>query len=276
MKQTEFAWKTRDGAAIHAVEWRPEAAVKGVIAFVHGIGEHTQRYVHVAEAYTKGDFAMVAFDLPGHGRSEGKRGHASYALIMEQIDRLLEEARSRFPGVPVFLYGHSLGGSLILNYLLERKPKLAGAIATSPALATGAPVPAAKIAVAKIMSRLAPSFTLSNGLDQSGISRDAEVVRKYREDPLVHDQVSARLGLDLLEAGPRIIAHAGEIQIPLLLAQGSADRLVNAATNEAFAAAAGKNVTWKSFDGWYHELHNEPQKEEFFRFVLAWLSEKAP
>jgi alpha-beta hydrolase superfamily lysophospholipase len=276
VRQSEFRWKTLDGRAIHAVEWRPEGGAKGVVALVHGIGEHSGRYLHMAEAYCQAGYGMLAFDLPGHGRSEGKRGHASYALIMDQIDRLLDEARSRFPGAPVFLYGHSMGGAVSLVHILDRRPTLAGAVVTSPPLATATPVPAAKQLVARIMAKLAPSFTLPSELDVMAISRDPEVVKRYKEDPLVHDRVSARLGLDILEAGPKIQKRARELELPLLLLQGSADRIVDAGVNRAFAEAAGERITWKGYEGWFHELHNEPEKAEVFSYVQGWLAKRIP
>ncbi|MEI6876684.1 MAG: lysophospholipase [Spirochaetota bacterium] len=272
MKQTDFSWKTLKGASIHAVEWRPEASAKAVVALVHGVGEHSQRYEHMAEAFSKEGVAMVAFDLPGHGRSEGKRGHSSYVLVMVEIDRLIEEARARFPGAKVFLYGHSLGGAICLNYLIERRPSLAGALIGSPGLSPATPVPGLKMLLARIMAKIAPSFTLANDLDAEGLSRDAAIVKKYRDDPLMHDMISARLGLDLIESGQRIIMRAAEISLPLLLLQGSADRFVDPGATERFAAASGKNVTFQRFEGAYHELHNEPDKQVLFRMELDWMA----
>jgi alpha-beta hydrolase superfamily lysophospholipase len=272
MERKDFAWRTGDGLDIQASEWKPDGAAKAVVALVHGLGEHCQRYDHMARAFGAAGVGVVAFDLPGHGRSGGPRGHSSYAVVTEQIDHLLDEAKARFPGLPVFLYGHSLGGSLALNYLVVRKPPIKGAIVTSPGLATAKPLPALKLLLAKLMAGIAPSFTLPNDLELAGLSRDPEVVRLYQADPLVHDRVSARLGLDLIEAGPRLIERAKEITLPLLLLQGSADRLVSPEATDRFAKAAGSNVEYRSYEGGYHELHNEPEKEALFASVLAWMA----
>lgn len=273
MKKTEFSWKGEGGLDIAAAEWRPDAP-RGVIALVHGIGEHYGRYEHMIAWYGAKGLATVAFDLPGHGRSKGKRGHSSYAAIAAEIDRLVEEARKRFPGLPVILYGHSLGGALSLNWLLLRKPTLAGAVIGSPGLVPATPVPAAKMALARFMAKVAPSFTLPNDLELSGLARDPAVAERYKADPLVHNLISARLGLDLIERGQAIIADARTITLPLLLLQGSADRLVDPKATERFAAAAGPNVEFKRYEGWYHELHNEPEKEELFKSVLAWIDRR--
>jgi len=274
MKQTEFTLKTREGSGFHAVEWRPDGPAKAVITLIHGLGEHCQRYAHVADFFTKSGFALVSSDLPGHGKTKGTRGHGSFPLIRDQIDRLLAEAAARFPGLPRFIYGHSLGGLLVLDYLIERKPDLKAAIVTSPPIAPAVPVPASKLALARIMAKLAPSFTLPNGLEQAALSRDPAVIEKYRTDPLVHDRISARLGLDLLEGGPRVQARIREIELPLLLLQGTGDRISSPLATAGLASAAGKNVSYRPFEGSYHELHNEPEKEALFRLELEWLTGK--
>jgi alpha-beta hydrolase superfamily lysophospholipase len=270
MKQTEASWSSK-GSKVHAVAWCPDTKTKAAVALVHGLGEHCQRYEALAEAFAAAGVAIVAFDLPGHGLSGGPRGHSSFAAIRVEIDRLLEEGRSRFPGLPLFLFGHSLGGLLVLDYLLERRPIVTGAIVSSPGLSPALPVSAAKLRLARIMAKVMPSFTLSNGLDIDGICRDAEVVREYRADPLVHGRISARLGIDLLEAGPKAIARAREIVTPLLLLQGGADRDVDPEATRRFAAAAGSNVTFRFFPEAYHELHNDPGKEEVLALEIGWI-----
>ncbi len=271
MKTSEFSWKGEDGLSIVAVEWRPETVPKAVIALVHGVGEHYRRYEGMAAWYAERGLATIAFDLPGHGKSGGKRGHSSYAAIGKEIDRLVAEARSRFPGLPVVLYGHSLGGALSLNWLLERGDAVAMAVIGSPGLVPATPVPAAKMFLARVMARIAPSFTMANDLDASGLARDPEIEKAYLADPLMHNMISARLGLDLIERGQTIIAKARDIGLPLLLLQGTADRLVDPSATARFAEAAGANVEFRRFEGWYHELHNEPEREELYRFVYGWI-----
>jgi len=276
MTTSEFSWKGEGGLEIAAVEWKPEARARAAIALVHGLGEHFRRYAGMAAWYAERGLGTVAFDLPGHGMSGGKRGHTSYATVAKEIDKLLGETRSRFPSLPIFLYGHSLGGALSLNWLLERQPDIAGAVIGSPGLVPATPVPPAKLALARFMAKVAPSFTLGNDLDASGLARDPEVQKAYLADPLMHDKISARLGLDLIERGQTIIGNARKIHLPLLLLQGTADRLVDPAATARFAAAAGPNVEFRRFEGWFHELHNEPEKEELYRFVLGWIEGRLP
>lgn len=270
MKNTEFSWQSKDGLQFFAQEWRPDGDVRAAVALIHGLGEHSGRYQHVAQYFTDHGLGVVALDHRGHGRTGGKRGHGSYDTILDDIDHLLEETSQRFPGLPVFLYGHSLGGALVLYYTLKRRPQLKGVIATSPGLVP-ANASGGQITLAKIMSVIAPGFQIANGLDVTGLSRDPEVAKAYTADPLVHNKISARLGLDLLQTGQWIIQHAAEFPLPLLLMQGSADRLVNPIGARQFAAGLKNNLTFKLYDGWYHELHNEVEKEVVLGDMVTWI-----
>ena len=274
MNVSEYSWKTRDGLKIFGCLWKPESEIKGAISLVHGLGEHSGRYQHVANALTNAGYAVVGFDLRGHGKSEGKRGHSpSYECLMDDIDQNLSLTAEYFPKVPVFLYGHSLGGNLVIYHTLTRKADLKGVIATSPGLATAEPLPALTLLLAKIMYSLAPAFQTKNGLDLSGLSHDQSVIDRYVQDPLVHPLISARLALDMFSAGKYSLDHASELSKPMLLLQGTADRLVNPKTTAEFAAKANPAmITYKEFPGLYHELHNEPQNAEIFEIMINWLN----
>lgn len=273
MQHSEYFWTTRDNVKIYGQEWKPEGTQKAAIALVHGLGEHSGRYEHVAEAFTTAGYSLTAFDLRGHGKSEGVRGHAaSYAVLMEDITHNIDLAKEHFPGLPVFLYGHSLGGNLSLYYCLTQKPQLKGAIVTSPGLATATPVPPVKLALGKMLYNLMPSMQMDNGLLRSGLSRDPEVEKKYSTDPLVHPKISARLAMDLINAGKFIVDHAAEFPIPLLLMQGTGDYIVNPPMTKTFANAVPlSKITYKEWDGMFHELHNEPEKAKVIKTMTDWL-----
>jgi alpha-beta hydrolase superfamily lysophospholipase len=276
MSQTEFSWLNKQGRKTFAREWAPQNPPRGVVGLVHGLGEHIGRYQYVADRLNQAGYALFGIDLPGHGRSEGARGHFSFVEGMEEIDLLLQEARKRYPGSPLFLYGHSMGGALTLYYVLNRKPDLRGVVVTSPGLATGAPVPSSKIRLAKIMARLFPSFTMENGLDLNNLSRDPDVIQAYKDDPLVHPRISARLGLDLLTLGEWMLAQAPSFKPPLLLVQGAKDHIVSPKATAAFAAAVpADKITYKVWDGFYHETHNEPEKEQVVAYMIDWLNQRA-
>lgn len=276
MEQFDYRLETRDGQQLFGRVWQPESQPVGVVNLVHGLGEHSGRYHHLAGALVGAGFALVSFDLRGHGCSGGPRGHApSHELVFEDIDSLLRESARRYPGVPSFLYGHSLGGNLVLNYGLRRQPGLAGVIATSPWLRLAFAPPAWKVMIGRLMDRLVPRFTLPSGIDPVDLSHDPAVVSAYVNDPLVHDRLSARLGVGALENGQWALEHAGEFSLPLLLLHGGADRCTSADASREFARKAGSRCTLKIFDGLYHELHNEYEREEVISLIINWLERRA-
>jgi alpha-beta hydrolase superfamily lysophospholipase len=277
MQHIEFTQQASDGIQFYFQSWMPETPPKAVICLVHGLGEHSGRYAHVAAALNDAGYALFGFDLRGHGKSGGPRGHTpSYEILMDDIDRLLDEAAARYPGLPRFLYGHSLGGNLVLNYALRRKAGLAGVVATSPAIRTATPPPGSQIALAKIMNRIRPGMQMANGLALDGLARDPEVIRAYTNDPLVHNKISVRLALEMLQAGEWALAHAAEFPLPLLLAHGSADKLTSAPASAEFAKKVPGDYTFKLWDGFYHETHNEPEKAEVLSFMIDWLQRHMP
>jgi alpha-beta hydrolase superfamily lysophospholipase len=244
-----------------------------VVCLVHGLGEHSGRYGHVSETLGKAGYVILAFDQRGHGKTPGRRGHSpSYGALMDDIGRLLEEAARKYPHQPCILYGHSMGGNFIINFALRRKPRLAGVMATAPALKAAFNPPALKVAVGKFMSKVWPGFTMPNGLDLQGLSRDPEVIRLYTSDPLVHDRLSARLGMDILNTGRWALDHAADFPLPLLLMHGSADRLTSVQASREFALKAGESCTLKIWEGFYHEVHNEPEKDEVLTFLITWMN----
>lgn len=273
MKHFETRWTSRDGLEIFAQGWEPEAReVKAVICLVHGLGEHSSRYAHVAEAFGKNGYAMLGFDLRGHGRSAGPRGHfPSAESVMRDIDQLFEEARKRYPGLPLILYGHSLGGILVLHYALQRKPDVKGVIATSPGLRTALENQPAKVMAAKILGSVLPSVSVPSGLDSNAISRNKQIVDIYNNDPLNHDKVSLGFGKVMLGVTKWTLEHAGEFPLPLLLMHGKADEIAFPAGSVEFAAALKDKVTLFLWDDAFHELHHEPEQAEVFKTMLIWM-----
>lgn len=276
MQHSEYSFTTSDGLKLFGQEWRPDGKQKAAIALVHGLGEHSSRYEHVANMLTDSGYSLTAFDLRGHGKSEGTRGHSpSYSALMDDIAKNIALAQEHFPGLPVFLYGHSLGGNLSLYYSITKKPLIKGVIVTSPGLGTAAPVPPVKLALGNLLYNILPSTQMDNGLDRSGLSRDPEVERIYSSDPLVHPKISARLALDLINNGKFLIDNAADFPLHLLLMQGSGDYIVNPRLTKAFASAAPlAKITFKEWEGFYHELHNEPEKQQVIQFMTNWMEQE--
>lgn len=244
---------------------------RAVIVLVHGLGEHAGRYAGWASRFNEKGVTFLAFDLPGHGRTPGRWGVVpSPEKVYDTIDEILREVSGSFPGVPVFLYGHSLGGGIVLNYLIRRKPSVTGAIVTSPWVILSETPPAFKVFLAKMAGTLMPGMTQASGLKTEYLSRDPEVVNAYRHDPLVHGQISAGLYLWMSGAAEETLARAGEIAVPLLLAHGRND-MITSPSGSVQVAGSAPRATLKLWDGGYHELHNDPLKEEHFEFITEWM-----
>jgi alpha-beta hydrolase superfamily lysophospholipase len=248
-----------------------EATPKAVILLVHGFGEHSGRYSDWATKFNEQGISLRAFDLPGHGLSGGRRGvMPPFDVIFDSIDIILKDIAAELPGIPQLIYGHSLGGGIVLDYLIRRKPSLTGAIATSPWINLAFEPPKAKQLLASVASRIMPGMTQSSGLKTEYLSRDPAVVEAYRTDPLVHGIISAGIFGSITSAAKEILSRASEITLPLLLVHGRNDMITSAAATMEVAAAA-PGATLKLWDGGYHELHNDLLREEHFEFIIEWI-----
>ena len=272
MKTIEWGWKSADGLEMFAQSWEPEEEPKAVVCLVHGLGEHSSRYAHAGRAFTDAGFALTGFDLRGHGKSGGPRGHTpSYDALMDDIDTFIDLAAGRYPGMLCFLYGHSLGGNQVINFALRRSAELVGVIATGPWLKLAFQPAGSKVMLGKIMNNILPGFSQASGLETLALSHDPEVVKAYENDPLVHDKISARLFVNVFESGLWALDHAAEIPLPLLLMHGGADTITSPEASRQFAASAGDKVTLHIWEGLYHEIHNEPEQEDVFKLTVNWM-----
>lgn len=274
MVNKEWTWKSQDGLEMFSRSWAPEGAPKAVVCIVHGLGEHSGRHGHIGEAFAEAGFALVAFDLRGHGRSGGKRGHfPSFDAAMDDIHQHIRQGSEKFPGLPVFLYGHSMGGLLVLNYATYHKHTLSGVIVTGAGLRSPVLEQKAKLTLAKVLGGLLPTMTIPTGLNIEALSRDPEVVRIYEKDTLVHDVATLSTTVHIgIFAVNRVFAHATEFSTPLLLMHGAADRLTYPRGSQEFAGLVPGDCTLKLWDGLYHEIHNEPEQNEVFAFIIDWMN----
>ncbi len=272
MKNTILNWKSNDGLEIFGQKWESETSTpKAVICLVHGFGEHSSRYEHVAQFFTDNQYAVIAYDHRGHGHSGGRKGHfVSYDEFINDVENLVKQADINFPNLPKIVYGHSMGGNVVANYGIKKQPKVAGIILSSPFFNTAFQPPAIKIAVGKFMRNLIPTLSLPSGLDVNAISRDKDVVKKYSADPMVFDIISSKMGIELIEFGQEAINDAAQLSLPTLVFHGTADQLTSFEATQQFVAKAGKNITFIPYEGLYHECHNEPEKELVLKNILNW------
>jgi alpha-beta hydrolase superfamily lysophospholipase len=243
----------------------------GVI-FVHGIGEHTGRYSNWVKRFTEKGIACAGVDLPGHGRSDGKRGYIKdYGVTREMLDIMVGQYRKTFPGTPLFLYGHSLGGGIVLQYIIESNPPLNGAVISSPFLKLAFEPARIKLILADVMKSIMPSLVQPSGLIAKHISHDQKVVDDYVNDPLVHDRISVSLYHSAMSAAAFALDKASEIKIPLFLIHGSDDLLTSPEGSRELASKNDK-IQLRIWEGGYHELHNEPFKDSVFAEIMAWMN----
>ncbi|MEO0733206.1 MAG: lysophospholipase [Bacteroidota bacterium] len=274
MDVKEFSWKNPDGKQIYAVEW-PVANARAVVGLIHGMGEHCRRYDPMVDWYRRHGIAFVGYDRQGFGRSEGQRAYAEgYKDYLDEVARLVVACEQRYPDTPLFLYGHSFGGQTLLQYLIKRNPQIDGAIVTGPHIRLGFKANPFIVALGRITDRVWPTFSQSNQLDVSLLSRTPEVISDYQQDPLNTDRLTSRVGIGLLDVAQELDTWRGQLPVPTLLMHGTADGITGAAGSEAFAVRNPENLTWKPWPGLYHEIHHEPEREEVFTYVLAWLEEK--
>ncbi len=264
-------WTNAHGLQLFAAHW-PAPSPKAVIALVHGQGEHVGRYDHMAHWYNQHGIAVLGFDQQGYGRSEGKRGHASSLDdLLDDIGLLLEKAREEYPDLPLFLYGHSMGGGLCLNYVTRRDPDLAGLIITGPWIRLAFEAPAFKVVAGRFLKSFLPTLTLPTGLVAHFISHDEEIVKAYLHDPLVHNKLSAAAGIALLDGAKWLDNWSGSFRVPVLLQHGGDDKITSATATKRFSERAGGDVTFREWPELYHEIHNEKEKEQVFVYTLQWM-----
>ncbi|HWQ83713.1 MAG TPA: lysophospholipase [Anaerolineales bacterium] len=275
MKVVDETWQASRGAVVFGRSWLPDEEPRAALILIHGLGEHSGRYWHVAEHFARAGYLVQSMDLRGHGKTPGQRGHVpSIAIILEDIDLLLEKVAHAYPGLECFLYGHSLGALLAVNYALRYLRPLTGVVATGLATSTPLMDQTTKITLARVLGSILPRITLATGVDPNTICRDPQVVQAYIADSLVHDRSSLGLGKGMIDMVDFIKAHAQEFKHPLLLCHGTRDQLAYPQGSQEFARLVPRNVTLKLWEGLFHEVHNEPEKELVLEYIRGWMDQQ--
>jgi alpha-beta hydrolase superfamily lysophospholipase len=263
-----------DGLALQGQYWAPAKPI-AIMSLVHGLGEHSGRYAELAEAMNSAGIAVVALDLRGHGNSAGKRGVCTeYKLLHGDLETLLEKSQGLYPDLPHFLYGHSLGGGLVLDYGRAPAPDIKGIIASAPFIALPTPTPAIIGHIANFLRRVFPAATLGQPLTGDKISTLPEEQKIYETDPLNHSRISFGLAVDAIRAGERVAAHASQWNTPLFLMHAKGDQLTSCEASEAFAKAA-QNVTFRSYENSEHEMHHDTPKAKVFGEMIDFMKSRA-
>lgn len=272
-QHSEGTFTASDGISIFQQAWLPDGAPIAAVMLIHGLGEHSGRYAHVAAALTDAGIAVHALDHRGHGKSDGKRAFVkSYDEFMADLVQFRAQIEARHPGLPLFLLGHSMGGNLAVGHALDHQAGIAGLALSGAALQVGSDLSPAKLKVFRLVAKFAPGFR-PEGLSAEAISRDPAVVAAYRNDPLVFTgKISAGLGAALIGAMERFPARFGELTLPTLIMHGTDDQLASVDGSRALErAAVNADVTAHYYDGLYHEIFNEPEREQVLADLVTWI-----
>lgn len=263
------------GVTLHTVTWEPDdpATIVADVVLVHGYGEHSARYVPVAEVLTAAGFRVAALDLRGHGRSVGlRRGDIDdFDLLVDDVSAFVDTVRT---DRPLFAYGHSMGGLAVVRLAERDDSRFRGLVITSPALAAAEAIPAPLVAVANVVGKLAPGLR-TIALDGDAISRDQAVRDDYDRDPYnFRGKLTAGTGRQMNVAIGAALADAARITCPILVLHGTADRLTAPIGSERLVqGVSSTDRTLRTWPGAYHELHHEPERDEVLATITGWLTD---
>ena len=270
------------GLPLHRCDWPPHGPMRGTVLVVHGLGEHIGRYDAMALRLNAAGWHVTGFDQRGHGQTEGARGVIERKdTLLQDLSRVIDALRKERDGTLILL-GHSMGGLTAARFVaegLQASPAawhraVDGLVLSSPALDTG--MSAAQRALLAVLGPLGPGLAVSNGLKPEWISHDPAVVAAYIADPLVHDRVTPRLARSMVDGGVATLALAPRWSVPTLLLWAGSDRCVAPAGSQAFADAAPPGVVQSQcFELLAHEIFNEPERDQVFAVLEAWLAKRA-
>ena len=273
MNHVEGNFRGIRNANIFYQGWVPDEKVKAVILIIHGLGEHCGRYMNVVNHFIPLGFAVYGLDHLGHGKSDGEREVVkTFDDFTTNLSSYYSMVKTWQPSHPIFLLGHSMGGLIVSYYLLDHQSDFKGAIISAPSVKIPSNITPLTVWMGKILSAVAPKAGILS-LDPTGLSRDQEVVKAYINDPLVfHGKTPARLAAEMLNAMSRVKQAVKKISLPLIIIQGSADRLVDpGGAQMLFTEASSKEKTLKLYEGYYHEVLNEPDKARVLKDLETWV-----
>jgi len=273
MERIEGQFKGYKNLNLYYQSWLPSNEPRAVLLVVHGFAEHSGRYINVVNHFVPKGYAVYIFDQRGHGRSQGLRGYVeNFSYFVNDLETFLGVIRNKHHSAKIFIVGHSMGGTIATAYAVSHQDQVDGLLLSGTALKVGAGVPSGLIIIARLLSLLLPKVGLYV-IDASAISRDKTVVDAYVNDPLVYrGKIRARLGVETIKAMQMLLSQMSTIHLPILIMHGTADRLSDPKGSEIlYNGVKSRDRTLKLYDGFYHEIFNEPGRERVFTDMEAWL-----
>jgi alpha-beta hydrolase superfamily lysophospholipase len=274
MEHTEGGFKGYKDLDIYYQCWLPEGDARAVLLVVHGWAEHSGRYVNLVDYFVPKGYAICALDHRGHGRSEGPRGYVDrFSDYLLDLKTFFDLIRSQHSDTKIFMVGHSMGGTVATAYVIEHQHELAGLLLSGASLMVGPGLPSALIPLARILSVLMPRMGVFV-LDATDISQDKAVVDAYVNDPLVYrGKITCRFAAEMLKTLRKLPSQMPEINLPILVMHGTDDRLGDPEGSRLLYDRAGsKDKTLKLYQGFYHEIFNEPEREQVLSDMEGWLA----
>jgi alpha-beta hydrolase superfamily lysophospholipase len=274
VKHKEGKFKGLKNFSLCYQRWLPEASPKAVLLVAHGLAEHSGRYKNLVNYFVPKGYAVYALDHRGHGKSDGVRCYVDrFSDYLADLKTFFDMVRKEHKGAKIFLVGHSMGATIATAYAIEHQKELAGLIVSGASLVASSSVSPALLAMAGVISVLAPKMGVTV-LDASAISRDKAVVDAYVNDPLVYrGKLPARMGAELARMWKQLPEQMTEIKLPVLIMHGSADHLADPRGSKLLYERVGsKDKTLKLYDGFYHEIFNEPEHKQVMADMEAWLA----
>jgi len=275
MKMSEKFILNSSAKKIFIREWETKGQPKKNILIIHGLGEHSGRYKEFAEFYIEKGIGVYALDLQGHGKSMGKRGHIkSFEEYLDSVENSLIFIRKKFLDTPIILFGHSLGGLIALNFLIERESKeIDKSIISSPWIETAIKIPSYLLLIHKVLHKIFPSLQLHNNLVTQHLSKDKNVIDDYEKDPLVHDRISLNLFSEIIKTIDNVIKKSSRIKLETLLYHGENDKIISHKGTKKIASLIPNNK-FILFEDIYHEPHNDNEKDLVFKQMIEFINKK--
>lgn len=272
MKNTEGVVSRSGGPALYRFTAEPED-VRAVVAIVHGYADHGKRYAPVQEAWAKRGIGSIAIDMRGHGRAEGTRGYCDrFDQFVDDVGELTKLVRQTFPDKPALLFGHSFGGLVTSSLLLRDSGPYKGLILSNPYFKLALQVPFAKVLAGKIASRLVPKLGIPSGLGGDSLTHDKKLAAEYDSDPLVFKNATARWFTETVKAQAAALSGASKLSLPLYLALGTGDPIVDCGGGrEFYESASSKDKTKREYEGLLHEILNEPEWPKIADAMADWI-----
>lgn len=276
MPYSQETLSSQAGLKLFLQRWLPKGEVRAAVALVHGVNEHGGRYARLAEELNRHGIAVHAIDLRGFGRSEGERGLVlKFDEFLDDVEQLLARTAAAHPGKPLFLLGHSMGGEIVTWLTIARQPKIDGLILSAPALLVGGKVFPILRHLAAFFSRVLPRLRFSR-LGTRFMSRDPRVIEDFKNDPLVyHGKFAVRTGAEILRVVKLIRRRMEAVRVPLLVMHGTRDIVTDpAGSRQLYARASATDKTLHLYPGLFHEIFNEPEREQVIGDLIDWIEKR--